>query len=255
MSKKYVKAYFDWVEQTSALSDAEKGRLFIAILEYARSGREPEDSGREGLVFPTFKATIDRENEISAIRSENGAKGGRPVKANESKIKQTKANESKQKPTNNIRHKTQDEDIRQKTKTKTEEENINTNMSVSTEPQSASVLALPLTDGTEFEISEADVEQWSGLYPAVDVLQALRSMLGWLDVNPTKRKTRAGIRRFINTWLAKEQDRGGTKGYTGYKKPEEKATEEKRRKAHLSDLVEYPPNSGEYRPYWEVPTA
>ena len=118
MAKCYVKAYYDWIEQTSALSDAEKGRLFTAILEYARSGREPENSGREGLVFPAFKATIDRENEISAIRSENGAKGGRPVKANESKQKQTKANESKQKPTKDIRHKTQDimtKDIRHKT--------------------------------------------------------------------------------------------------------------------------------------------
>ena len=33
MAKRYVKAYYDWIEQTSALSDAEKGRLFIAILE------------------------------------------------------------------------------------------------------------------------------------------------------------------------------------------------------------------------------
>ncbi len=79
-------------------------------------------------MFPTFKATLDREAEISAIRSENGSKGGRPVKANESiqkqnkanesKQKQNKANESKQKPTNNTRHKTQDiitQDTRQKT--------------------------------------------------------------------------------------------------------------------------------------------
>ena len=119
MAKKYVKAYFDWIEQMSALSDAEKGRLFTAILEYARSGREPENSGREGLVFPTFKATLDREAEISAIRSENGAKGGRTAKANESKTKQNEANESKTKPTNNTRHKTQDtmtQDIGHKTR-------------------------------------------------------------------------------------------------------------------------------------------
>ncbi len=128
MAKKYVKAYFDWIEQMSALSDAEKGRLFTAILEYARSGREPENSGREGLVFPTFKATLDREAEIAAINAENGAKGGRPVKPNETGNNRTKpaktennrkkANETGQKPTNNTRHKTQDtmtQDIGQKT--------------------------------------------------------------------------------------------------------------------------------------------
>lgn len=128
MARKYVKAYFDWIEQMSALSDAEKGRLFTAILEYARSGREPENSGREGLVFPTFKATLDREAEIAAINAENGAKGGRPVKPNETENNRTKptktennrkkANETGQKPTNNTRHKTQDtmtQDIGQKT--------------------------------------------------------------------------------------------------------------------------------------------
>lgn len=128
MAKKYVKAYFDWIEQMSALSDAEKGRLFTAILEYARSGREPENSGREGLVFPTFKATLDREAKIAAINAENGAKGGRPVKPNETENNRTKptktennrkkADETGQKPTNNTRHKTQDtmtQDIGQKT--------------------------------------------------------------------------------------------------------------------------------------------
>ena len=128
MAKKYVKAYFDWIEQMSALSDAEKGRLFTAILEYARSGREPENSGREGLVFPTFKATLDREAEIAAINAENGAKGGRPVKPIETENNRTKptktennrkkADETGQKPTNNTRHKTQDtmtQDIGQKT--------------------------------------------------------------------------------------------------------------------------------------------
>lgn len=131
MAKKYVKAYFDWIEQMSALSDAEKGRLFTAILEYARSGREPENSGLEGLVFPTFKATLDREAEIAAINAENGAKGGRPVKPTETENNRTKptktennrkkADETGQKPTNNTRHKTQDtmtQNIGQKTQDK-----------------------------------------------------------------------------------------------------------------------------------------
>ena len=103
----YVKAYFDWIEQTAALSDAERGRLFIAILEYARSGLEPKLDGREGILFPVFRTTIDRDNKKSAAYSENGKKGGSGNKANESDLKQNKANESKMP---NIRHKTQDKD-------------------------------------------------------------------------------------------------------------------------------------------------
>lgn len=137
MANCYVKAYYDWIEQTCILSDAEKGRLFISILEYARSGLIPEGSGREVAMFYTFKAAIDRDNAISAIKSENGAKGGRgnkAKKANESKPKQTKANESKPKLTKeeDIRQKTEDEDIRQKTKT--EDEGLNTSADADVSP-------------------------------------------------------------------------------------------------------------------------
>ena len=33
-------------------------------------------------------------------------------------------------------------------------------------------------------------------------------MIGWIDANPKKRKTRQGIKRFIASWLSKEQDKG-----------------------------------------------
>lgn len=116
MAKRYVKAYYDWIEQTAALSDAERGRLFIGILEYARSGLLPDGSGRESLLFPVFKSIIDRDAETSANNAENGAKGGRgnkAKKANESEKSERKrieANESEEKPTKDIRHKTKDKD-------------------------------------------------------------------------------------------------------------------------------------------------
>ena len=45
-------------------------------------------------------------------------------------------------------------------------------------------------------------------YPAVDVFAEIAKMESWLDANPKKRKTQAGIKRFINSWLARAQDRG-----------------------------------------------
>ena len=76
MARCYVKAFFDWIEQTAALSDAERGRLFIAILEYARSGLDPKLDGREGILFPVFQSQIDRDKEISNIRATSGSVGG-----------------------------------------------------------------------------------------------------------------------------------------------------------------------------------
>ena len=80
------------------------------------------------------------------------------------------------------------------------------------EPQAADappVISLPLNDGTFFDVSENDRTKWSQLYPNVDVVQQLRNMAGWCDSNPTKRKTRGGIKRFITSWLSREQDKGG----------------------------------------------
>lgn len=71
------------------------------------------------------------------------------------------------------------------------------------------VITLPLNDGKEWPVTEAMATEFGLLYPAVDIPQALRSMRGWLLSNPTKRKTRGGISRFVNSWLSREQDKGG----------------------------------------------
>lgn len=84
----------------------------------------------------------------------------------------------------------------------------------SAEQQAASappVICLPLNDGTEYAVTVEQCQEWAGLYPAVDVIQQLRGMRGWLDSNPKKKKTRAGIKAFITRWLGKEQDRGGSR--------------------------------------------
>lgn len=72
------------------------------------------------------------------------------------------------------------------------------------------VVLLPLNDGSEYAVDHAMVSSWEELYPAVDVMQQLRNMRGWLLSNPKKRKTMGGVERFISGWLAKEQDRGGS---------------------------------------------
>lgn len=83
----------------------------------------------------------------------------------------------------------------------------------SAEPQSDStpensVIQIPLVDQTEFGITEKHIAEWSESFPAVDVLQQLRSMRQWCLANPTRRKTKRGVSAFIVSWLTKEQDKG-----------------------------------------------
>ena len=78
--------------------------------------------------------------------------------------------------------------------------------------ENSSALTLPLNDGTEYSVLQSTVDEYAKLYPAVDVMQELRNMRGWLIAHPTNRKTKRGINAFINNWLCKEQDkRGGAK--------------------------------------------
>lgn len=71
------------------------------------------------------------------------------------------------------------------------------------------VYQLPLNTKKPYPITKADIKEWHDLYPAVDIKAELRKMRGWLDANPQRRKTDRGIKRFINSWLSREQDRGG----------------------------------------------
>lgn len=70
-----------------------------------------------------------------------------------------------------------------------------------------SIIQLPLNDKTLYDVSENDFKEYEELYPNVDVMQELRKMKGWINANPTKRKTKRGIKRFINSWLSREQDK------------------------------------------------
>lgn len=68
-------------------------------------------------------------------------------------------------------------------------------------------ICIPLVDGSEFPVREKLVKEWEKSYPAVDVSQALNEIRSWNLSNPKLQKTRGGILRHINGWLAKEQNK------------------------------------------------
>lgn len=107
-------------------------------------------------------------------------------------------------------------DIEKDIETEKEKKNICTEQEGS-EPEPEPIITLPLNTGEEYPVFQRNIGEFAELYPAVDVLQAMRGMRGWLLTNPAKRKTKRGINRFINSWLSREQDKGGNRGY--YKKP------------------------------------
>lgn len=88
----------------------------------------------------------------------------------------------------------------------------NNNISVCPEPDKPAAepggVLLPLNDNSFYDVPQDKINLWVQVYQAVDVMQELQKMRAWLDSNPTRRKTRRGISRFINSWLSREQDSG-----------------------------------------------
>ena len=69
-------------------------------------------------------------------------------------------------------------------------------------------IKLILIDGSYYELSEQIVKDYENLYLNVNVRQAIRNAQAWLISNPTRRKTKRGILKFLNNWIGREQDKG-----------------------------------------------
>ncbi len=80
------------------------------------------------------------------------------------------------------------------------------------QPDAIPAYEVPLNTGPDYIVYHHELQEWQALYPAIDVYQELRSLIGWNQANPKKRKTKNGIKRHINSWLARAQDNGGN-GY------------------------------------------
>lgn len=204
MAVEYFCAYHSYLDALEPLTDAERGRLFVACLKYSKSGEVEHLSGNERFVFPVFRGQIDRDNAKYANKckkqADNANKRWDKKDADDAKAYDGIPNMPP--------HEKDANDAKTKEKEKEKEkDNIPPSEVCGELPSSPPPAAvLPLVDGTDFEISVETVAELSSLYPAVDVEQQLRNMRGWLLANPKNRKTKAGIMRFVNSWLSREQN-------------------------------------------------
>ena len=70
-------------------------------------------------------------------------------------------------------------------------------------------ILLPLVDKSFYDVPLSLIEQWKMAYPSVNIEQELQKMIAWLNANPTRKRTRKGIERFVVSWLNRAQDSGG----------------------------------------------
>lgn len=90
----YIRVCVDHLDAIELLGDAEKGRLFTALLAYARTGEVPQLGGNERFIFPMIRAQIDRDrvaaNDLSEARSRAGKKGAEAKQAKDTARKRVR---------------------------------------------------------------------------------------------------------------------------------------------------------------------
>ena len=91
---RYLKVFTDFAEVIEPLSEAERGRLFTAMLQYASTGETAELKGAERFVWPTAKQNIDRTRVEAERNAACGSKGGRPKKPTETDLNRKKPTET-----------------------------------------------------------------------------------------------------------------------------------------------------------------
>lgn len=154
-------------------------RFQLAVKERAR--KKPIEVKDFWLLEPQETEPFIKVNPKADKSRKNDNKSGKnPGKSQELSLKKSKVKESKVKEMNSSE--------------------------LQRSPRQETAYELQLVDGTLYPVKRGEVEKYRELYPAVDVDQEFRKMIGWLGANPKNRKTQRGIGRFINGWLCRAQD-------------------------------------------------
>lgn len=193
----------------------QRGILITHILNYVNDliPESKEDAIDDPVVKMAWitikielKADLVKWKDTCNKRSEAGKKGGRPKK--EEKQKKAK------KPNAFLENQTKAKKADNEYEYDNEYVLSNDNNIVSkdtcgevSQDKPSPLIELPCIKGYIHKVYEDDIKHYKELYPAVDVLQELKKMLGWIESNPKNRKTESGIKSFITRWLSKCQDK------------------------------------------------
>ncbi len=225
---KWFRLYAELIDdpKVGILSDAEF-RTFIELMCLAC--RE-ESGGITGVTVDEASWVLRRDvtetvtalQETRLVTVEQSGKlaitnwGKRQKKADSSKDRVRKYRENQKKKTTeqNVTLQKPDGDASEESREEKSKKDSLRSSSNTTESASfeSPFTTIPLNNGDEYPISHDQVREFARLYPNIDVAQTLNAIRGWNIANPTKRKTRRGILNHINSWLAKEQDRGPRRG-------------------------------------------
>lgn len=207
--------YTKYINTFNFLTDEQAGKLIKHIFRYVNDlipEAQEDEFEEQALKIAWINIKTDLKEDLAKWKSIcetnriNGLKGGRPKKQTENqKTKKTERFSEKPKKADN-EYEYDNEYDKELNNNVSPSKDVDTTAEVSKET-SAAVIVLPCLKGYQHKIFKEDIENYKKLYPAVDIEQQLRNMLGWLESNPQNKKSANGIKSFITRWLSKEQDK------------------------------------------------
>lgn len=190
------------------LDKEQRGDLLAAIFAYVCDGELPDfhNDGITQMCFDIIKNYLDRDEKKYQEKCQRNKENIQKRWSKVRKQSNTNVYSDKQSNTNAT---DKDNDTDNDTDKDNDTDNIYTVCPEPDKPTSEpSSILLPLNDKSFYDVPQDKIDLWVQTYQAVNVMQELQKMRAWLDSNPTRRKTRRGISRFINSWLSREQDSG-----------------------------------------------
>lgn len=165
-----------------------------------------------GFVHNRCEKLLKEYRKTTKNNRSNGAKGGRPRNGAAPSETQKKPSglfeETEEEPINNPNQ--EPLTTNQEPLTTNQELIINCSEPIASElaiSEPAVIEILTNKKNESAKVTQQQYERWVETYPGVDVWQTLLRIRSWAENNPAKRKTLKGIPKFIDAWLAREQDK------------------------------------------------
>lgn len=213
--KKSFVIYVSWKLWLDALSDEQKGQWLNWMLDYTNDlePEYPKDKAVEvacRMAQDTLKRDLKKYNaRVERMQRINEERNKNKVEETENEI-DTKSIRNRDNIVGdnvNVNDNVNDNSNELNNNVLSISNDISNTTAEVSEENTLAVIVLPCLKGYQHKIFKEDIAYYHKLYPAVDIEQQLRNMLGWLDSNPQNLKTQSGIKSFITRWLSKCQDK------------------------------------------------
>ena len=110
---------------------------------------------------------------------------------------------------------------------------LNSSLSLRKEGKNNDKIIFDFSSNEFLNIKEKDINIWKEAYPKCDVNMEIKRMGAWLIADPKRKKI--NYKKFINGWLSRTQDRGGTKIGTNKKSAIQSRIDELKEKQNVNN--------------------